>query len=84
MFCKAVIAAVLLAGCSDLCGRTSDCATGYVCAASGACVLPPSDGGAGDDAAPATADAASDATTDAATDAASDAAIDAAGAGGAR
>jgi hypothetical protein len=87
MFSRLLLAVVALAGCTPgICGRTSDCATGYVCAASGACVLPPSDGGAGDDAATSpVADAAVDATQVEPADATVDGpAIDAPGATGAR
>jgi hypothetical protein len=44
--------ALYLTGCTPaLCGRTSDCPTGQVCAATGACGIPPDAGGdAGPDA----------------------------------
>jgi uncharacterized protein (DUF1684 family) len=40
----ALVAGILLAGCTpDICGRSSDCASGLVCTTIGACVVPPVD-----------------------------------------
>ncbi|HEY0192628.1 MAG TPA: hypothetical protein VGC42_16025 [Kofleriaceae bacterium] len=74
---SAVLAALAsYAGCSDLCARSSDCASGLVCSVAGACVVPPSDASAGGDGGTTTP------TTDAAiTDAATDDAAGDAGTG---
>ena len=73
---RALAVALLLAaaGCDPgVCTRRSDCATGFVCSAAGACVSTAPDGGADADLGDATADA-GDATSE---DAAIDAPIDA-------
>lgn len=48
----ALVGAIASAGCTpDICGRSSDCASGLICTTVGACVIPPADASTDDDAA---------------------------------
>lgn len=58
MFSRYLLVVLALGACTpDICGRTSDCASGLVCTTAGACVVPPVDGGVGDGSAVTTSDA---------------------------
>ena len=49
----ALVGGILIAGCTpEICGRSSDCASGLVCTTIGACVLPPADASTDDGTAP--------------------------------